>query len=119
MSDSKTPRTDAAEKEYDGWLRSVRHPGSSFRDKRPITNAPDDGWETARSLERDLTACQERLRVAEEDARRYRWLRQQHWSDNKIAVVEFPRDCVMLGTNCPSGRLLDAAIDEAMREGKE
>ena len=48
------------------------------------------------------------------DAARYRWLREQHWSDSKFAVVSNPKTAVNLGSICPSRELLDEAIDEAM-----
>lgn len=49
-----------------------------------------------------------------EDARRYRWLRRQHWDDSALCVVTEPKQNVRLGTYCPSEDLLDAAIDAAM-----
>ena len=48
------------------------------------------------------------------DAARYRWLREQHWSGSKFAVVSNPKTAVNLGSICPSRELLDEAIDEAM-----
>lgn len=48
-----------------------------------------------------------------EDAARYRWLRQQHWSQNTLAVVRCPKTAVRLGHECPSYEALDAAIDAA------
>lgn len=48
------------------------------------------------------------------DAARYNWLRQQHWSDGKLAVISAPRWNVKLGAHCPSGEYLDKLIDEAM-----
>ena len=51
----------------------------------------------------------------EVDAERYRWLRGQHWSDNNLAAVRFPKDAIKLGHEVPSGERLDALIDEAMR----
>lgn len=44
------------------------------------------------------------------DARRYRWLRAQHWNDNTLCVVARPKEVVRLGATCPSGGLLDDAI---------
>ena len=52
------------------------------------------------------------------DAQRYRWLREQHWSNSDICCVNKPKQNVRLGGICPSGDLLDAAIDAAMRKGQ-
>lgn len=51
---------------------------------------------------------------AVKDARRYRWLRKQHWNDAPLCVVVQPRQAVKLGYDCPALDRLDAAIDEAM-----
>lgn len=48
------------------------------------------------------------------DAQRYRWLREQHWSDGGIAVVRYSEKNVRIGTQCYSERLLDEMIDEAL-----
>jgi hypothetical protein len=48
------------------------------------------------------------------DAARYRWLRQQHWSEAPLCVVVQPRHAVKLGHDCPALERLDAALDEAM-----
>jgi hypothetical protein len=50
------------------------------------------------------------------DAERYRWLREQHWSDGRIAVVTDPKSNVKLGSRCLSIDLLDLEIDTAMNE---
>lgn len=60
------------------------------------------------------TSC--KLQQMEKDAARYRWLRQQNWSDAKFCVVSDPKNAVKLGYSCPSGDLLDNAIDVAMGE---
>jgi len=52
------------------------------------------------------------------DAQRYRWLREQHWSNSAICCVYKPKQNVRLGGTCPSGDLLDSAIDAAMRKGQ-
>jgi hypothetical protein len=49
------------------------------------------------------------------DAKRYQWLREQHWWDNKIAVVLRPKESIGLGYYCPSEDSLDDFIDEAMK----
>jgi len=48
------------------------------------------------------------------DAERYRWLRAQHWSDSPLCVVADPKDAVKMARCCPSGDLLDIAVDDAM-----
>lgn len=48
------------------------------------------------------------------DAKRYRWLRVQHWNDSKLCVVESPKKAVKLGQICPSEEQLDQAIDQYM-----
>lgn len=52
-----------------------------------------------------------------EDAARYRWLREQHWSTDTIAVVLNPKQAVKLGYVCPSDSLLDEIIDAAIAKG--
>jgi hypothetical protein len=54
-----------------------------------------------------------RLAAAETYARRYRWLRQQHWSAGTLAVVAQPR-ILPVGIYCPSLELLDQEIDAAL-----
>ena len=51
------------------------------------------------------------------DAERYRWLREQHWSTDTIAVVLNPKQAVKLGHVCPSDSLLDETIDAAIAKG--
>jgi hypothetical protein len=48
------------------------------------------------------------------DAARYRWLRAQHWSESKVAVVTNPKESVKLGRDCPAEKRLDRIIDDAM-----
>ncbi|MDR3386855.1 MAG: hypothetical protein P4L92_07360 [Rudaea sp.] len=45
------------------------------------------------------------------DAARYRWLRQQHWSEAEMFVVAGSKSRVQLGTDCPSLVRLDEAVD--------
>lgn len=52
------------------------------------------------------------IKSLSQDAKRYRILRDQHWSDGRLAVVQDPKRNVRLGTFCPSGSLLDEFIDE-------
>jgi hypothetical protein len=48
-----------------------------------------------------------------EDAKRYRWLRKQHWSDGGMAVLANASDA-KLNSDCPSGERLDNMIDEKL-----
>ena len=58
-------------------------------------------------LEGDIMA------LCTEAAQRYLWLREQHWSSNKLCVVMNPKQAVKLGEYCPSGDLLDKEVDRA------
>ena len=74
---------------------------------------------TAAVLERNekLTA---RVAELERDAGRYRWLRDQNWTQRGLFVVSANnQDVVRLGTNCPSSELLDAAIDAVRAKMEE
>ncbi|MFK3815108.1 hypothetical protein ACI2KG_00610 [Pseudomonas sp. NPDC089407] len=51
------------------------------------------------------------------DARRYRFLRNQHWPVAELAVVCNPKVSVKLGYDCPSGDRLDQQVDGAMIRG--
>jgi hypothetical protein len=65
--------------------------------------------------ERDqLKAENEALR---KDAKRYRFLRNQHWPVAELAVVCNPKVSVKLGHDCPSGDRLDQQVDGAMIRG--
>lgn len=64
-----------------------------------------------------LAGYSEMAAALELDAARYRWLRDQHWSEAAVAVVSDPKQNVRLGAYCPSGDLLDAAIDAALKVG--
>jgi len=50
----------------------------------------------------------------ERDARRYRFLRKQHWHESALGVVRDPKKTVKPGTDCPSGSRLDEFIDAAL-----
>lgn len=54
-----------------------------------------------------------RVAELEADALRYRFLREQHWSDSSLCVVTTPKESVKPGRLCPSGELLDEAVDQA------
>ena len=55
-----------------------------------------------------------------QDAKRYRWLREQAWFDGPLCVLRDPKNVLTrgrgLGADCPSGDRLDAAIDAAMEK---
>ena len=69
-------------------------------------------------LEAAAKVCEERCRALEQDARRYRWLRSQHWNDSELCCVTNPKETVLLGTHCPSEHTLDSILDAAIKEGK-
>ena len=52
-----------------------------------------------------------RLRQAEKDAARYRWLRDRNWNLSVACVVVDPKKSVKLGCDCPSGCRLDELVD--------
>jgi len=56
----------------------------------------------------------ERSRANKRDAERYRWLRNQLWETASLCVVENPKRALRLGSYCPRGEYLDAAIDAAL-----
>ena len=62
----------------------------------------------------DLKAENEALR---KDAKRYRFLRNQHWPVAELSVVCNPKVSVKLGHDCPSGDRLDQQVDGAMIRG--
>ena len=71
-------------------------------------------YDKLRAHDAAVTAEREKMR---EDAERYRWLRNQNWTQRGLFVVSAgQRDVVRLGTNCPSLELLDDAIDAARKE---
>lgn len=71
-------------------------------------------------LEENVEAILDRRSQASDDdkrdAQRYRWLREQYWDGNVIAVVERPRDTVKIGTQTYSGVNLDALIDKELQK---
>ena len=52
------------------------------------------------------------LEALERAAQRYRWLREQHWSDGKVTITR--PGSVELGHDTFSGGRLDLVIDEAL-----
>lgn len=51
-----------------------------------------------------------------EDARRYRWLKSQHWSMGTVCVTEVKN--IKLGVDAPSHERLDALIDAALAQSQ-
>lgn len=64
-----------------------------------------------------LPSLLSRLAELEAKAARYDWLREQKWNTSMLFVVAGGKNNVHLGTDCPMGDRLDAAIDAA--RGKE
>lgn len=66
----------------------------------------------------DVTSERDKLKSENEalrrDAKRYRFLRNQHWPVAYLAVVVNPKVSVKLGHDCPSGDRLDEQVDGAM-----
>lgn len=58
-----------------------------------------------------IAELEHQLAEARKDAERYRWLRNEHWENNRLGVVLRPKDQTKLGTFIPSGSLLDDTID--------
>jgi len=52
------------------------------------------------------------------DAKRWRWFREQHWSNGIIAAVSRPKEAVKLGYGCPSEDRLDAIADAAIAQAE-
>jgi len=67
-------------------------------------------------LPNDTTALDAILEPYKRDAERYRWLREQHWTNGTLTVAK-PED-VMLGRMTYSDKYLDETIDQVM-EGNE
>jgi hypothetical protein len=58
-----------------------------------------------------LSDATEEINCLRKDAERYRWLREQHWSDGKVTVTT--PGSVKLGHDTFSRERLDLVIDEA------
>ena len=91
---------------------------SALESQEPIGEVSGSDWSTAllwKDREPGSPVYAEAGAAPDADyAAMYAWLRKQHWSDNVVAVVQFPKDTVKLGSYAPSGDLLDAFIREAM-----
>lgn len=93
-----------------GWLR-YRNDGASQMDAnaRLFAAAPD--------LLAEVIRLRAEVAALTADAGRYRWLRAQHWSTSPMCVVSRPEKSVRFGCDCPSGHLLDGAIDSELKGG--
>lgn len=74
------------------------------------------GFEAYEQVNAGLKAEVEALR---KDAERYRWLRIADWWRSPVCVIRNPKEQAKLGSDCPSGDRLDAAIDAAMGKGEQ
>lgn len=74
------------------------------------------GYEAYEQVNAGLKAEVEALR---KDAERYRWLRIADWWRSPVCVIRNPKEQAKLGSDCPSGDRLDAAIDAAMGKGEQ
>lgn len=74
--------------------------------------------EVARSTEREILQLAE-IESLRKDADRYQWLRIADWWRSPVCVIRNPKEQAKLGSDCPSGDRLDAAIDAAMGKGEQ
>lgn len=61
----------------------------------------------------------EQAEALRKDAERYQWFRNQHWDSSAICAVVDPKLTTKLGAYCPSGKLLDDAVDAEITMSKE
>lgn len=61
----------------------------------------------------------EQVEALRKDAERYQWFRNQHWDSSVICAVVDPKLTTKLGAYCPSGKLLDDAVDAGITMSKE
>lgn len=61
----------------------------------------------------------EEVEALRKDAERYQWFRNQHWDSSAICAVVDPKLTTKLGAYCPSGKLLDDAVDAGITMSKE
>lgn len=117
MSAQDTPRTDALIARHEQETADLRGamPLSADWGAHAIRQV-SEVLDHARTLERELSALRSE---AGRDGARYRWLRQQHWTADGLCVVEHGKQDIRLGAYCPSGELLDEAIDAAMLAASE
>ncbi len=74
------------------------------------------GYEAYEQVNAGLKVEVEALR---KDAERYRWLRIADWWRSPVCVIRNPKEQAKLGSDCPSGDRLDAAIDAATGKGEQ
>ncbi|HEN8732024.1 hypothetical protein RDI61_14115 [Pseudomonas plecoglossicida] len=75
------------------------------------------GAETINELLMEISQLKAENEALRKDAKRYRFLRNQHWPVAELAVVCNPKVSVKLGHDCPSGDRLDQQVDGAMIRG--
>lgn len=71
--------------------------------------------ETARAHLAEIEELKGENEALRKDAKRYRFLRNQHWPVAYLAVVVNPKVSVKLGHDCPTGERLDGQVDDAMK----
>ncbi|MFK3746328.1 hypothetical protein ACI2JG_24035 [Pseudomonas psychrophila] len=74
------------------------------------------GYEAYEQVNAGLKVEVEALR---KDAERYRWLRIADWWRSPVCVIRNPKEQAKLGSDCPSGDRLDAAIDATTGKGEQ
>ena len=85
-------------------------------DAATLVSVPYVRADECEMLRSEIERLRAKLSDAETNAKRYQWLRSQHWSDGKFAVVQNPKTSVKLTSFCPSHELLDNAIDAELLE---
>ena len=52
------------------------------------------------------------------DAQRYRWLREQYWSEGNVVIVDYSKAVIKPGVQCYAGSALDSMVDRATAKGE-
>jgi hypothetical protein len=104
--------SEPAEYIFQEWDSMCARANNSLRGSCPLLED-----EVLVEMHKYLGGLESKLAAAEADAQRYRWLRDQHWSEDTMCVVIHPKRAVKLGESCPSGSMLDVAIDSARGVG--
>jgi len=71
------------------------------------------------ALEAENASLRKIRKGVSEYARRYAFIRDQHWNEARLCVVVNPKESVRLGHDCPSGERLDAEIDAALTQNQK
>lgn len=114
------PEEGALPYEWEWHVGAIDEDGNQY----PLlhVNAHQYDSDDSEALARYYAACNResilalitRLREAEVDAKRYRWLRMADWWSSPLCVIRSPKQQAKPGTDCPSRDRLDSAIDAAM-----